>query len=76
MEQVYNWVQANPVIIAVISSVICLALPNTVLVKAGFIVSQFVRRFLGKEVEKKLENIVDGFEQGLKSDDTKIDTKK
>jgi hypothetical protein len=43
-------------------------IPNTIFVKGGFFVSQFIRRVGGKKLEEKIEAVVDGFEKGLKSD--------
>jgi hypothetical protein len=55
-------------LIGIVSSVVCLMIPNTIFVKGGFFVSQFLRRVGGKKLEEKIEAVVDGFEKGLKSD--------
>ncbi len=69
MDTVYQWLMAHQLLVTIVSSIICLAIPNTVFVKTGFFISQFVRKVAGKKLEEKVEKIVDGFEEGLHSDD-------
>jgi len=72
---IYTWCMEHQLYVGICVSVFCLAVPNTIFVKAGFFLSQFVRRVGGKRAEEKIEAIVDGFEQGLKSDDPKGEKK-
>jgi hypothetical protein len=65
---IYAWCMDHQLIVGIVSSIFCLAVPNTIFVKAGFFISQFVRKVGGRKVEEKLEAIVDGLEQGMKGD--------
>lgn len=75
MEHLYQWVLAHQAICwgasTVITLVIGWALPNDKLLKIGFTLSQFIRRFGGEKLEKKIQEDIKIIEQGMESDDKK-----
>lgn len=72
MEQIYQWCMAHQAIMAIAASLLTFAigwaLPNDRIMKAGFFVSQFIRRVAGKKLEEKIEQAVDSFDKGMKGD--------
>ena len=68
MNEIYAWVEVHNYITALVVGIVCLALPNTLFVKAGTVFSAMVRKIGGKKLEEKVENLIDGFEQGMKQD--------
>jgi uncharacterized membrane protein len=74
MEQIFIWAHAHQAITGLISFVLAIglvAVPNDVVIKAGFTVSQMVRKLLGEKVEKAIQEKAKAFEQGMESDDKK-----
>jgi len=75
MEQVYQWVLANPVLSGAIGGVLALLLSvcvsKTARLKIGFTISQFARRFGGNKLEEELDEFVEDVAEGMKSDNSK-----
>ena len=74
LAQYYTWCVDHQVIIGVIGFALTaiLGLVNLGKLKMlAFTASQLIRKTLGKGVEKKLEDIVDAIDEGLKSDNDK-----
>jgi hypothetical protein len=72
MEHVFQWVAANPILAGAIGSILALILgaiaKPEIMQKAGFTVSQFIRKLGGAKLEEKVDDIVDNFDKGMKSD--------
>jgi hypothetical protein len=62
--------------IPIITFLVGWILPNDKAVKIGFNISQFVRRCFGAKLEEKIEDIVDGIDKGMHSDDKEQDNGK
>jgi hypothetical protein len=75
MEHLFQWCMAHQALCGIgatlVSFVIGWALPNDKIAKAGFFVSQFIRRAFGAKLEEKIENVVDAFDKGMKGDNPK-----
>lgn len=78
MEHLYQWAQSHAAIMSIVSFVVVFLLGLAVgkAQKIGFAISQFVRHVLGKKVEEKLEEVVDGIDKGMHSDNTEQDNGK
>lgn len=73
MDAFYQWCMQHQTAIAlfgvpIATFIIGWALPNDKAKQLGFNISQFIRRCFGAKLEEKLEDIVDGVSQGMKSD--------
>lgn len=72
MSLFFEWCSKNQTaveaLILVVTFIIGWALPNDKVTKFGFVVSQWIRKIAGDKFEKKVEDIVDKFDQGMKSD--------
>lgn len=70
MEHLYQWAQSHTLYMSLISVAVAFVLGLGVrkAKKVGFAISQFVRHFFGAKVEAKLEELVDGIDEGMHSD--------
>jgi hypothetical protein len=77
MNAIYQWCMNHQAILAlaipVLTFIVGWALPNDKAKKIGFTISQFIRRCFGAKLEEKIEDIVDGIDEGMKSDNKQQD---